>query len=89
MTNVDIQLLKLIERLERLAEEREGLATDFGAVLDEAKNAGYKPAILRKAMAARRDYSAWRDMQRALAAVLDNLDAAEAAERTKSEAQGT
>lgn len=40
------QLKSLVERLERLEEEKMALATDFKEVLLEAKSAGFEPKIL-------------------------------------------
>ncbi|MGH7747393.1 MAG: DUF2312 domain-containing protein [Candidatus Dormibacteria bacterium] len=48
------QLISLVERIERLNEEREGLGEDIKEVFGEAKSAGYNTAIIRKAIAIRR-----------------------------------
>lgn len=41
------QLRLYIERIERLAEEKQGLAADIRDIYSEAKGQGYDPAIMR------------------------------------------
>jgi len=48
------QLKLLIERIERLEEEKRGLADDIADVYGEAKAVGYDPKIIRKVIALRR-----------------------------------
>jgi uncharacterized protein (UPF0335 family) len=43
----DDRLRLLIERIERLAEEKQGIADDIKDVYAEAKAVGYDPKILR------------------------------------------
>ena len=43
----DDRLRLLIERIERLAEEKQGIADDIKDVYAEAKATGYDPKILR------------------------------------------
>lgn len=48
-TNVsDDRLRLLIERVERLEEEKKGIADDIKDVYAEAKAAGYDPKIMRR-----------------------------------------
>jgi uncharacterized protein (UPF0335 family) len=47
-------LKSFIERIERLEEEKSGLATDIREVYGEAKSAGFDPKIMRKAVAIRK-----------------------------------
>jgi uncharacterized protein (UPF0335 family) len=42
------RLIKLIERIERLEEEKAGLAADIRDVYQEAKSAGFETKIIRK-----------------------------------------
>jgi uncharacterized protein (UPF0335 family) len=48
------RLKSFIERIERLAEEKAGLANDMKDVFAEAKSTGYDPKIMRKVIALRR-----------------------------------
>jgi uncharacterized protein (UPF0335 family) len=47
MENSDDRLRLLIERIERLEEEKKGIADDVKDVYAEAKAVGYDPKILR------------------------------------------
>lgn len=48
------ELRLLIERAERLEEEKRGLADDIKDVMAEAKSRGYDPKAIRKIIALRR-----------------------------------
>ena len=48
------ELRLLIERAERLEEEKRGIADDIKDVLGEAKSRGYDPKAIRKIIAIRR-----------------------------------
>lgn len=48
------ELRLLIERAERLEEEKRGLADDIKDVMAEAKSRGYDPKAIRKILAIRR-----------------------------------
>lgn len=48
------QLASLIDRIERLEEEKAGLATDIREIYTEAKSNGYDPKIMRKVVRERR-----------------------------------
>lgn len=48
------QLLLLIERIERLEEEKRGIADDIKDVYSEAKATGYEPKIIRELIKRRR-----------------------------------
>lgn len=50
----DDRLRLLIERWERLEEEKQGIATDQRDVMAEAKAVGYDPKIIRKVIALRK-----------------------------------
>jgi len=54
MTNTDDRLRLLIERIERLEEEKKGIADDIKDVYSEAKAVGYDPKILRTVIRLRR-----------------------------------
>jgi uncharacterized protein (UPF0335 family) len=47
MTDSDDRLRLLIERIERLNEEKKGISDDIRDVYSEAKSAGYDAKILR------------------------------------------
>jgi len=48
------ELRQLIERAERLEEEKKGLADDIKDVFAEAKGRGYDPKIMKKILAIRK-----------------------------------
>ena len=48
------ELRLLIERVERLEEEKKGVSDDIRDVYSEAKGVGYDPKIMRKIVALRR-----------------------------------
>ena len=48
------ELRLLIERAERIEEEKKSIADDFADVLAEAKSRGYDPKAIRKIMSIRR-----------------------------------
>ncbi len=50
----DGRLRLLIERIERLAEEKQGIADDIKDVFSEAKAVGYTPKIMREALKLRK-----------------------------------
>ena len=47
-TTSDQQLRLLVERIERLEEEKKGIADDIRDVYAEAKVSGYDPVIMRQ-----------------------------------------
>jgi uncharacterized protein (UPF0335 family) len=47
MIEADERLRLLIERIERLSEERKGIQDDIKDVYSEAKSAGYDPKAMR------------------------------------------
>lgn len=53
-TENDDRLRLLIERIERLEEEKKGIADDIGDVYLEAKAVGYDPKIMRQIVALRK-----------------------------------
>ncbi|TDI58513.1 MAG: DUF2312 domain-containing protein [Alphaproteobacteria bacterium] len=60
------QLRSLIERIERLEEEKAVLATDIREVYAEAKGTGFDPKIMRQVVRLRKMESADRQEQEAL-----------------------
>ncbi len=48
------RLRSIVERIERLEEERKGLASDIKDVLAEAKSAGFDVKVVRQVLAIRR-----------------------------------
>ena len=67
------QLKSLVERLERLEEEKAEIADGFKDVLLEAKSAGFEPKILRLILRRRKMKVEERQEQEAL---LDTYEAA-------------
>ena len=62
----DQRLLSIVERVERLEEEKRGLAADIKDIYAEAKSAGYTPAIIRLLVKERRMDEAERQEREAL-----------------------
>lgn len=60
------QLRLLIERVERLEEEKSGIAADIKDVYAEAKAVGYDPKIMREIVRERRTEKHVRDEREAL-----------------------
>lgn len=50
----DDQLRLLIERIERMEEEKKGVADDIRDTYNEGKSQGYDPKIMRKVIAIRK-----------------------------------
>ncbi len=48
------RLRSLIERVERLEEEKKALASDIKDIFAEAKSAGYDPKVMRQIIAIRK-----------------------------------
>ena len=60
------QLKAFIERIERLEEEKKGIADDIRDVYAEAKGNGYDPAIMRLVVRIRKKDTAERAEEEAL-----------------------
>ncbi|MDQ2762684.1 MAG: DUF2312 domain-containing protein [Pseudomonadota bacterium] len=60
------QLRLLIERIERLEEEKRGIADDIKDVYSESKSNGYDPKIMRQIVRLRRMEKHHRDEAEAL-----------------------
>jgi uncharacterized protein (UPF0335 family) len=65
----DAKLKSLVERIERLMDERDGLGEDIRDVFTEVKSAGYVPKVLRKVIVRRRmdpdkraEEDSWQEM---------------------------
>ncbi len=68
------QLRQFIERIERLEEERAGIANDIKDILAEAKSTGFEPKIIRQILKLRKMDDAERQEQEELLQVyLDAL----------------
>jgi uncharacterized protein (UPF0335 family) len=68
------QLRQFIERIERLEEERKGIANDIKDILSEAKSSGFEPKIIRQILKIRKMDDAERQEQEELLQVyLDAL----------------
>ena len=55
------QLLSIIERIERLEEEKKGISDDIKEVYGEAKSNGYDTKVLRKVVSIRKQDAAERE----------------------------
>ncbi|RVT97926.1 DUF2312 domain-containing protein [Rhodovarius crocodyli] len=59
-TNSDVggiatdRLRSIVERIERLEEERKALASDIGDIYAEAKGAGFEPKVIRQIISIRK-----------------------------------
>ncbi|MGQ4273515.1 DUF2312 domain-containing protein [Terrihabitans sp. B22-R8] len=60
------QLLSIIERIERLEEEKKGIADDIKEVYAEAKGNGFDTKVLRKVISIRKQDAAEREEQDAI-----------------------
>jgi uncharacterized protein (UPF0335 family) len=74
-SNHDAALIRYVERVERLDEELDALQGDRKEVFAEAKAEGFNVAAIRTAVAARKNYGAYKEKRAAVDAVLDVLDA--------------
>lgn len=76
-------LRQFIERIERLEEEKAGIAQDIRDVFAEAKSSGFDPKIMRQVIRIRKMADAERDEQETLLDLykqaLGMLDMADAA----------
>jgi uncharacterized protein (UPF0335 family) len=59
-------LRQFIERVEKLEEEKRGIAEDIKDVYAEAKSTGFDPKMIRKIVAMRRVDKAKRDEEEAI-----------------------
>lgn len=66
--NANAQLRSIVERIERLEEDKRAVASDIKDVYSEAKGAGYDVKALRTAIRLRRMDANERDEQEALLA---------------------
>ncbi len=60
------RLKSLIERIERLEDEKAALTADIREVYSEAKSSGFDPKVMRRLISLRRMESADREEQDAL-----------------------
>lgn len=60
------QLKSFVERIERLAEEKQGIGEDIRDVFTEAKSAGFDTKIMRRVIALRKKDTAERQEEEAL-----------------------
>jgi len=73
--NSDGQLKSLVERIERLEEEKAAIADDIKEVYAEAKGTGYDVKILRKIVARRkRDINDVKEEEAIMDLYLSSLD---------------
>ncbi len=61
--STQIRLKSFIERIERLEEEKAGIASDIKDIFAEAKGNGYDVKTLRKVISLRKQDAAERDEQ--------------------------
>jgi len=68
------QLQTIVERIEKLEEEKAAIAADIKDVFAEAKSSGFDPKIIKKVVALRKQDSAKRrEEQELLAVYMDAL----------------
>jgi|NOAtaT_6_FD_contig_21_7242613_length_453_multi_2_in_0_out_0_2 uncharacterized protein (UPF0335 family) len=60
------RLMSIIERIERLNEEKKALSSDISDIFAEAKGAGFDPKVIRQVIKERAMDEADREEQRAL-----------------------
>ena len=64
--NINGQLKSIVERIERLEDEKKAIADDIKDVYAEAKGHGFDTKILRKVIALRKKEAAERDEEQAM-----------------------
>lgn len=64
--SVDGQLKSYVERIERLAEEKQNISDDIKEVFGEAKSNGFDVKVLRKLIAERKRDAAEREEEEAI-----------------------
>lgn len=68
------RLKSIVERIEKLEEERKLLQEDIKDIYTEAKSAGFDPKVLRMLIASRKkDQSEWEEQQALLEAYMKAL----------------
>jgi len=73
-------LLSVVERCERIEAERKDLSDDIKEILGEAKEAGFNPTIIRKAMSLRKmDPDKREEQEYLLNTYMDTLEDSSAA----------
>lgn len=83
------QLFSIVERVERLEEEKKALADDIREVYSEAKTNGFDAAIIRKCIRLRAmDGDKRREMESMMELYMAALDGSEKEQTEKSMAQG-
>lgn len=60
-TFASTELVRFVERIERLTEEKTAIQDDIGEIYAEAKTTGFDTAIVRKVIAARKKSEAERE----------------------------
>lgn len=65
-TFASTQLVSMVERIERLTEEKDAIGADIKEVYEEAKGIGFDTAIMRKVIAARKKPEAERNEAEAI-----------------------
>lgn len=63
------QLTSIVQRIEKLAEEKAGIANDIKDIYAEAKGNGYEPAIIRELIRERKRDKADREERETLLAL--------------------
>lgn len=60
------RLLSVIERIERINEEKKGLSADIRDIMAEAKSAGFLPKVIREIIKMRAEDEAEREEREAI-----------------------
>ena len=82
-------LLGYVERVERLSEEKQGIADDIKEVLSEAKALGFDVKVLRKVITLRKmDTADRQELEAMMDLYWEAIDKAEKAQFKASEAKG-
>jgi uncharacterized protein (UPF0335 family) len=83
------ELLRHVEAIERLAEEKQGLSDDIKERFAQAKADGFDAKIMRKVLARRRrDADELREEDQMIETYITAIDEAELSERGRSEDDG-
>lgn len=68
------RLKSIVERIEKLEDERKNLQADIKIIFAEAKSAGFDTKVLRMVIASRKkDQSEWKEQQALLEAYMKAL----------------
>lgn len=88
--NAGSQLVSFVERLERLAEERQAMTEDMREVMAEAKSAGFDTKIIRRVLGLRKmDETARKELLHLTDTYMQTLDRFEKQAIDRNVAEGS